>query len=126
LADIGIATQKDGTLKVDATKLDSALANNFDAVSRLFGTEDTGVAARLHKQITDRLADGAGIDMRNDSLQAEQRALQKKADDINTRMQIVQQTYLKQFTRLDTLLSSLSSTSAYLSQQIEALSNMNK
>jgi flagellar hook-associated protein 2 len=126
LADIGISTQKDGTLKVDATKLDSALANNFDAVSRLFGTEDTGVAARLHKQITDRLADGAGIDMRNDSLQAEQRALQKKADDINTRMQIVQQTYLKQFTRLDTLLSSLSSTSAYLSQQIEALSNMNK
>ena len=29
------------------------------------------------------------------------------------------------FTRLDTLLSSLSSTSAYLSQQIEALANMN-
>jgi flagellar capping protein FliD len=41
-------------------------------------------------------------------------------------MQIVQQTYLKQFTRLDTLLSSLSTTSAYLSQQIEALSNLNK
>jgi flagellar hook-associated protein 2 len=126
LADIGITTQKDGTLKVDNAKLDSALANNFDGVARLFGTEDTGVAARLHKQISDRLADGAGIDLRNESLQTEQRALQKKADDINARMQIVQQTYLKQFTRLDTLLSSLSSTSAYLSQQIEALSNMNK
>ena len=125
LADIGVTTQKDGTLKVDATKLDSALANNFDGVARLFGTEDTGVAARLYDQITDRLADGAGIDLRNDSLQAEQRALQKKADDVNARMQIVQQTYLKQFTRLDTLLSSLSSTSAYLSQQIEALANMN-
>jgi flagellar hook-associated protein 2 len=125
LADIGITTQKDGTLKVDTAKLDSALANNFDGVARLFGTESTGVAARLHGQITARLADGAGIDLRNDSLQAEQRALQKKADDINVRMQIVQQTYLKQFTRLDTLLSSLSSTSAYLSQQIEALSNMN-
>jgi flagellar hook-associated protein 2 len=126
LADIGVTTQKDGTLKVDATKLDSALANNFDGVARLFGTEGTGVAARLHSQISSRLADGAGIDLRNESLQAEQRALQKKADDINARMQIVQQTYLKQFTRLDTLLSSLSSTSAYLSQQIEALSNMNK
>jgi flagellar hook-associated protein 2 len=126
LADIGVTTQKDGTLKVDATKLDSALANNFDAVARLFGTEDTGVAARLFDQVNDRLADGAGIDLRNDSLQAEQRALQKKADDINVRMQIVQQTYLKQFTRLDTLLSSLSTTSAYLSQQIEALSNLNK
>ncbi len=126
LADIGITTQKDGTLKVDGAKLDSALASNFDAVSRLFGTEDTGVAARLYDQISERLADGAGIDTRNESLQAEQRALQKKAADINTRMQIVQQTYLKQFTRLDTLLSSLSSTSAYLSQQIEALANMNK
>ena len=126
LADIGVTTQKDGTLKVDATKLDSALANNFDAVSRLFGTEDTGVAARLYDQIGDRLADGAGIDTRNEGLQAQQRALQKKAADINARMQIVQQTYLKQFTRLDTLLSGLSSTSAYLSQQIEALSNMNK
>lgn len=124
LADIGITTQKDGTLKVDSTKLDSALANHFDGVARLFGTEDTGVGARLYDQISDRLADGGGIDQRNDSLKAEQRALQKKADDINTRMQIVQQTYLKQFTRLDTLLSSLSSTSAYLSQQIEALSNI--
>lgn len=126
LADIGVTTQKDGTLKVDATKLDSALAGNFDAVARLFGTEDTGVGARLYNQIRDRLADGAGIDQRNESLQAQQRALQKKAADINARMQIVQQTYLKQFTRLDTLLSSLSSTSAYLSQQIEALSNLNK
>jgi flagellar hook-associated protein 2 len=123
LADIGLTTQKDGTLKADATKLDHALANNFDAVARLFGTAETGVAARLHSQITARLADGSGIDSRNDSLQAEQRALAKKADDINARMQTVQQTYLKQFTRLDTLLSSLSSTSAYLSQQLQALQN---
>lgn len=126
LADIGVTTQKDGTLKVDSTKLDSALANHFDGVAKLFGTKDTGVAARLYDQISSRLADGAGIDTRNDSLQAEQRALEKKAADINARMVTVQQAYLKQFTRLDTLLSSLSSTSAYLSQQIEALANMNK
>jgi flagellar hook-associated protein 2 len=123
LADIGLTTQKDGMLKADATKLDHALANNFDAVARLFGTKDTGVASRLYDQISARLADGSGIDTRNESLQAEQRALAKKADSINARMLTVQQTYLKQFTRLDTLLSSLSSTSAYLSQQIQALQN---
>ncbi|MET0534938.1 MAG: flagellar filament capping protein FliD [Steroidobacter sp.] len=123
LADIGVTTQKDGTLKVDGAKLDSALANNFDAVSRLFGTNETGVASRLYNQITARLADGAGIDLRNESLQAEQRALQKKSDDINVRMQVVQQAYLKQFTTLDTLLSTLSSTSAFLSQQITSLQN---
>ena len=121
LADIGIATQANGTLKVDDAKLSAALNSNFDAVSRLFGTEGTGVAARLHSQITDRLADGAAIDVRSDSLQAEKRALEKKTADINARMMIVQQTYLKQFTRLDTLLSGLSSTSAYLGQQIDSL-----
>lgn len=125
LADIGITTQKDGTLKVDSAKLDHALANNFDSVARLFGTKETGVAARLYDQIGARLADGAGIDLRNESLQAQQRALQKKADDINVRMQTVQQAYLKQFTTLDTLLSTLSSTSAFLSQQIQSLSNLN-
>lgn len=121
LASIGITTQKDGTLAVDDTKLDNALATNFDGVSRLFGNAETGVAAKLHAQISDRLADGAAIDLRSDSLQAEQRALLKKKDSIDIRMQIVQKTYMQQFTRLDTLLSSLSATSAYLSQQIDSL-----
>lgn len=120
LSQIGITTTKDGTLTVDATKLEDALANNFDGVSRLFGSE-TGVAAKLHGQIADRIADGAGIDTRNDSLQKELKALEKKKSDIDLRMTMVQQTYLKQFTRLDTLLSSLSATSAYLSQQIDSL-----
>jgi flagellar hook-associated protein 2 len=122
LADIGITTsEKDGTLKVDDGKLSAALDSNFDAVSRLFGAEQTGVAARLYTQLGDRLADGAGIDMRSESLQTQKRALEKKAADINARMAIVQQTYLKQFTRLDTLLSSLSATSSYLGQQIDSL-----
>jgi flagellar hook-associated protein 2 len=126
LADLGITTTKDGTLAVDTAKLDTTLNSNFDAVSRLFGTEGTGVAARLHEQITARLADDAGIDLRNESLLAQQRALVKKTADIETRMTILQQTYLKQFTALDTLLSTLSSTSSFLSQQIEGLSNLNR
>jgi flagellar hook-associated protein 2 len=121
LASIGITTQKDGSLAIDDTKLDEAMSSNFDAVSRLFGSEQTGVAAKLHKQITDRLADGAGIDTRNESLVSERRALEKKKTDIDLRMSMVAETYRKQFTRLDTLLSSLSATSAYLSQQIDSL-----
>lgn len=121
LSAIGITSQKDGTLAVDATKLDTALSNDFDGVARLFGTAETGVAAKLYSQVTDRLADGGAIDTRSKNLQAEQKRLEKKSDDIDVRMAIVQKTYLAQFTRLDTLLSSLSSTSAYLSQQIDSL-----
>jgi flagellar hook-associated protein 2 len=122
LASIGInSSPKDGTLTIDDAKLDAALDSNFDGVARLFGSPETGVAAKLYNQIEDRLADGAAIDTRNKTLQAEQKALTKKKGDIDIRMSIVQQTYLKQFTRLDTLLSSLSATSAYLSQQIDSL-----
>lgn len=121
LADIGITTQANGTLKIDDARLGAALDNHFDAVSRLFGTEETGIAARLHTQIGDRLADGAGLDVRTESLQAQKRALEKKAADNEARMNMVRQTYLRQFTALDTLLSSLSATSAYLGQQIDSL-----
>lgn len=126
LASIGITTQTNGTLAVDATKLDSALNANFDSVSRLFGAEETGIAARLYTQIGARLADGSGIDLRNESLQAQQRVLAKKTADIQTRMTILQQSYLKQFTTLDTLLSNLSATSSFLSQQIDSLASLNK
>jgi len=122
LASIGVnSSSKDGMLSIDDAKLDAALDSNFDGVARLFGNPQTGVAAKLYSQIADRLADGAAIDTRNKTLQNEQRALTKRKDDIDLRMEMVKQTYLKQFTRLDTLLSSLSSTSAYLSQQIDSL-----
>lgn len=121
LADIGVTTQADGTLKVDATKLNAAMTNDFDAVSRLFGTAETGVGARLYAQVEARLADGAAIDLRSDSLQKEKRALEVKADSIKTRMAILERAYTKQFTALDSLLSSLSATSAYLGQQIDSL-----
>ncbi|HEY6642625.1 flagellar filament capping protein FliD [Povalibacter sp.] len=125
LAAIGIKTQANGTLAIDDTKLQAALGSQFESVSKLFGSTD-GVAARLYEQIGARLEDGAGIDQRNDTLLNERKAIEKRKADIDTRMQIVQQTYLKQFTRLDTLLSSLQSTSAFLSQQIESLANLNK
>lgn len=121
LGAIGITTQKDGTLAIDDAKLDDAMAKDFDGVSRLFGSPDTGVAAKLHAMITDRLADGAGIDSRNDSLLSDQKAMVKKKDDIDVRMTLVANMYKAQFTRLDTLLSSLSATSSYLSQQIDSL-----
>jgi flagellar hook-associated protein 2 len=41
LADIGVTFQKDGTLAVDSTKLNKALASNFNDVASLFATTGT-------------------------------------------------------------------------------------
>jgi len=125
LSSIGITTQADGTLAVDDTKLQKALTGNFDAVGKLFGS-DSGVAARMFKLVDDRLKDGGAIDSRNKNLVDAQKDISKRKDALDARMKVLQDSYIQQFTRLDTLLSSLQVTSTYLSQQIDSLAAMRK
>lgn len=122
LASLGITTQTDGTLAVDDTKLTKALSTDFDGVSKLFGS-DNGLAATLFKQVDERLAAKGGMQSRSDNLVSSQKALEQRQDDVDARMLIVQQQYIKQFTALDTLLSSLSTTSSFLTQQLDALAS---
>jgi flagellar hook-associated protein 2 len=125
LSSIGITTQADGTLAVDDSKLQKALTTNFDAVGALFGS-DNGVAARMFKQVDDRLKSGGTIDSRSKNLVAQQTDISKRRDQLNVRMKAVQDSYLKQFTQLDTLLSQMQVTSSYLSQQIDSLAAARK
>lgn len=125
LANVGITTQADGTLAVDNVKLQKALNTNFEAVGKLFGSED-GVGARLFAQVDERLKTGGAIDTRSKTLVDQQNSIQKRKDAIDARMAVLQKNYVRQFTRLDTLLSQLQVTSSYMSQQIESLQNLNK
>jgi flagellar hook-associated protein 2 len=124
LASIGITTQLDGTLAIDDGKLQKALSGNFEAVGKLFGSE-SGVGAVMFKRADDLLKSGGAIENRGKNLTDQQKAIQKRKDDLDERMLVLQKAYTAQFTRLDTLLSSLQVTSSYLSQQIEALPKMN-
>jgi flagellar hook-associated protein 2 len=59
-------------------------------------------------------------------LTQQQKDLQQRQSDVDTRMQALQAQYVKQFSALDTLLSSLQVTSSFLTQQITSLANLNK
>jgi flagellar hook-associated protein 2 len=120
LASIGITTQADGTLAIDDTKLQKALTTNFEQVGKLFGS-DTGVGAKLFKQVDDRLKTTAALQVRSDGLVAEQKNIQKRQDDVDARMLVLQKAYTTQFTNLDTMLSQMQVTSSYLSQQIQSM-----
>lgn len=125
LASIGIKSNADGTLTLDDTKLQRALDSDFDAIGTLFGSE-TGVAAVLYEQTEARLdADGA-IENRSQNLVKQKLALDKRQSDIDARMEIALRRYVKQFTSLDTLLSQLTTTSSYLTQQFDSLAKLNK
>lgn len=117
LAVIGITRQTDGTLAVDTTKLNAAIANGNGAVAQLFGSTD-GVAARIYKHIDAQLATGAAFDYRNTSITAGLKDVTNRRTALDARMQVQQQRYVQQFSALDAMLSQMQTTSSYLTQTL--------
>ncbi|MDB6106806.1 MAG: flagellar hook-associated protein 2 FliD [Gammaproteobacteria bacterium] len=126
LASVGITTNNDGTLSLNSAKLSAALATNTSAVSQLFGGTK-GVAAKLNTQLTFELASTGPVGSRGQTLVKQENSLTKQQTDLATRMSALSASLTQQFTALDSLLSSLQTTSAYLSQAFASLpSNQGK
>jgi flagellar hook-associated protein 2 len=84
-----------------------------------------GYAAQLDSTITS-LLDTAGIlASRTDGITSSISRLDKQADSITLRLTAIEARYRTQFTKLDTLMSSMTTTSSFLTQQIAAF-NANK
>lgn len=123
LASIGITTEKDGTLKLDAARLDTAMSTNYDGVAALFSSA-TGVAARLSDSLTPRLAADAEMDVRAKRLSQKSVELEKSQAALEARMLKVEARYRVQFTALDSLLSKLQGDSAFLTQQLSSIAKI--
>ncbi|MDX1698457.1 MAG: flagellar filament capping protein FliD [Thiohalobacterales bacterium] len=121
LGDIGVSFSREGVLTVDATRLDSALNNNFSAVSELFATDGQGFANRLDSLVDGWLASDGLIDGRTDSLDDSKRLLESREESLEYRMSQVEARLFAQFSALDTLLANLQVTSDFLSQQLRQL-----
>jgi flagellar hook-associated protein 2 len=125
LASIGITTQADGSLAVNDTKLQAALSADLGSVGKLFGSAN-GVATTLATQVEQRLQNSGALDTRSQNLQIQQRQLTQRQSSIENRMQSLMANYVRQFTALDNMLSSMQTTSSFLSQQIDSLANLNR
>jgi flagellar hook-associated protein 2 len=113
---MGISINKDGTLKLDEAAFDKGLAASPDAAARLFSVE--GMAGKLDGVI-DRLTDVDGLlDGRSKSLSDRSKALAGQRDALDFRMSQAEARYRTQFTALDVLLTSLQSSSDFLTQQL--------
>jgi len=123
LASLGITTNKDGTLTLDASKLNSALSSGFNTVSAVFGASD-GVAAVLSKFVDGQLASGSSIDARNKTLATRQKQVVQQQAAVSARQQKIKDRYTAQFTAMDKALATMQQTSSYLTQQFTNLAKM--
>ena len=120
LSQLGITTQTDGTLAVDAARLDAALVKDSDAVRELFSGTDR-IASKLSKVLDGYLDSDGRLTAQTDRLQKRLDLIQDQTEALDLRMERVRARYLKQFTALDGLLGRMQSTSAYLTQQLASL-----
>ena len=66
------------------------------------------------------------ITARDKSLQQSQERIEDDQQRLEAHLEVVQQRYLTQFNALDSLMAQLNSTSSYLTQQLESISELGK
>jgi len=125
LADLGITTQKDGTLAIDDTKLGKMVSSNFSDLSSFF-TGDQGIAARLKGKLDPYTMTNGILEQRSNSLSTTLKNVDAQTATLNTRMTALSDRLYKQYNAMDQLYSSLSSTASSLSQQLAAMPFANK
>ncbi len=120
LSDLGITTQKDGTLAIDNDKLKSALEKNFDAVGAFF-TGEIGLMSRLNNRVDGFNQAGGILAQRVSSLEATNSDIKAQREKLNLRIESMSARLYSQFNAMDTLVAQLSSTSSWLENTLSSL-----
>ncbi|MGB3541486.1 flagellar filament capping protein FliD, partial [Rubrivirga sp.] len=100
LADIGIETNRDGTLTVaDSAALNDALATSSADVANLF-TADDGIASRFASRLESLLGASGSIESRKESVDARIESLSTQIERWDARLQTREDSLREQFARL--------------------------
>ncbi|MGB5344787.1 MAG: flagellar filament capping protein FliD [Woeseia sp.] len=125
LRDIGIEIQLDGKMQINDEELSAVLDSDFVKLGQLFAGSD-GYAVRLF-ELADNFLDGDGI------IETRTKGLEQKiegyGDDrvaLNERLSSLETRLFRQFNALDSLLAQLSSTSNFLTQQLNNLPGISR
>lgn len=123
LSDVGISLQVDGTLELDESVLNSAIANQPDALANFFAGPDSksGMAGQVNEAIGQMLNDSGAV---QNAISGSERRVESFDDRLSrteVRIEETVERYRTQFAQLDTMMSQMNSTSNYLTQQLAGL-----
>jgi flagellar hook-associated protein 2 len=119
LADLGLKTNfQDGTLSIDLTKLNSAMAANPGAVNNMFSQTTSGIGA-MTKKLSDRFTnviDGL-FTSRTKNLNTRIKQMDGEADRMQLRVDDFRKNLVSQFTAMEQVVSGLKAAGNFLTQQ---------
>jgi len=117
LSALGITIQQTGLLKLDTATLSTAVNTSAkDVVSAL-----TAYGKSFSTEVTAMLSSDGTVANRLSSLDSSVRRYKDSQASLEVRVSLVEKRYRAQFTALDKLVSSMQTTSSYLTQQISQL-----
>ncbi len=121
LAEVGVSLDRFGKLQVDTARLGKALDVNPMAVIGLFTHATEGFPSRLKAAADALTATGGLIAGREEGLNGRIRSMESQRAQIERRLEMTETRLRAQFAALDSLVSQMQSTGAFLSQRLAAL-----
>ncbi len=121
LSEVGITFQSDGSLKLDSTKLDTALKTGYSDVVNLF-TSATGFATRMTTWADTVSQTGGTLDARVTSFNTTVSSLNTEIDHLEVKMLALEKKYTLTYATLNQLLDRMNKTGSYLTQQFSSKS----
>ncbi|WP_417685850.1 flagellar filament capping protein FliD [Pseudidiomarina gelatinasegens] len=123
LSDIGISRELGGQLKIDENKLAAVVQNDLPKLQEFLAGSDTvqGFAEKAKTTLTNLLADDGPIQSRLKGFESTIERLDERYFREEQRIASTVDIYRKQFAQMDSMIASMNSTSAYLTQQFSSL-----
>lgn len=127
LTELGLETQRDGTLTLDSAKLDEAVANDLNSVEKLLAGEDgsQGIAVQFQdylESITDS-RDGF-LAARKTGIENSVSRIDSDIERMQDRLDKREETLRAQFAAMEQLMSQLDSQRDFLSQQMDSIAKI--
>jgi flagellar hook-associated protein 2 len=120
LADVGVTLQQDGTLALDSSKLQSALANPNNDVASLFGSSTAnGYAYQIDQMLNNFVGPTGAISVETNGLTGSIQDLQQQESAMNNYLSQLQAQYTAEFTAMDSTVQQLNSTQSFMTQQLQ-------
>lgn len=121
LANLGIKTTREGLLEIDDDKLTAALKNQPEQISAFFGTEDTGLVAKLTAASKNYTQAGGIIDSRDESLDKQLSRISDSRKQLALKMSAYEARLFAQYNAMDLLVGQLNAQSGMLQQKFDSL-----
>ncbi len=136
IVDIGLTTEKDGTLKIDSAKLDAALAKDTLAVGRVFAfvdskvdptvsTATSGMADLMDKAISELITTDKGdIALQEKGLRKTIATIEERVIRLERGADSFEKKTRERFAKLEAVLAGITGTGAVLDRQIAQLESL--